>query len=80
MAIIYNITDVTSWFNKTKDDVLWAKSSLKEGFYSQVCFISQQIAEKAFKSLIFSLQKDFTPEEIKKTHTHNLNIPLENRK
>lgn len=73
MVIIYNKTDVESWLNKAKDDILWAKTSLREGFYSQVCFISQQIAEKAFKSLSFSLQKDFTPQEIKILRTHNLN-------
>lgn len=73
---IYNKADVNSWLNRAKDDVLWAKSSFKDGFYSPTCFVSQQIAEKALKALIFSLKKDFTPAEIKERRTHNLKTLL----
>lgn len=69
---IYNKNDVNLWLGKAKDDVLWAKSSFRDEFYSPVCFVSQQIAEKALKALVFSLQKDFTPAEIKERRTHNL--------
>ena len=69
---IHNKTDVKLWLEKAKDDVLWAKSSFKDGFYSPVCFVAQQIAEKALKAIVFSLQKDFTPAEIKERRTHNL--------
>jgi HEPN domain-containing protein len=71
---MYNKSDVSSWLEKAKDDILWAQSSLDDGFYSPTCFVSQQIAEKALKALVFSLQKNFTPAEIKERRTHNLNI------
>lgn len=48
-----------SWLSQAKEDVRYAQSALKEGFYSQVCFLSQQIAEKAIKSVILRKSKSF---------------------
>lgn len=39
------------WFAQAENDVAWAQVSLDAGFYSQVCYISQQIGEKALKAL-----------------------------
>jgi HEPN domain-containing protein len=41
------------WLKQAKNDLQWAKYSLEGGFYSQVCFISQQIGEKAIKALAY---------------------------
>ncbi|RIL11825.1 MAG: DNA-binding protein [Proteobacteria bacterium] len=46
------------WLEQAENDLLWAKASLKEGFYSQVCFICQQTAEKAMKALAFNREVD----------------------
>ena len=37
------------WLRQAENDLEWAEHSLAGGFYSQVCFISQQSAEKALK-------------------------------
>src|SRR3989344_4964039 len=42
------------WINKAKQDLLWAKASFKDGFYSGVCFLCQQIAEKSLKGFLYS--------------------------
>lgn len=33
----YNKADVNSWLSRAKDDLKWASSSLKDGFYPQTC-------------------------------------------
>ena len=68
----YNKTDVNSWLNKAKDDLKWANASLKGGFYSQTCFVAQQVAEKSLKALFYALQEDFNDSDIKALRTHNL--------
>lgn len=53
-------TDVAQlWLIQAKEDVRYAKSALKDGFFSQVCFLSQQIAEKSIKSVILRTSKAF---------------------
>jgi HEPN domain-containing protein len=39
------------WLLQAENDLLLAHVALREGFYSQVCFICQQTAEKAIKSV-----------------------------
>ena len=73
----YNKADVNSWLNRAKDDLEWASSSLKDGFYPQTCFIAQQVVEKSLKAIIYSLQKEFGTEDIKKLRTHNLKFLIE---
>lgn len=42
------------WLEKAKDDLDWAEDSFADGHFGNVCFICQQIAEKALKSYLFS--------------------------
>jgi len=46
--------DVKDWWRQTLDDIKWAEHDLGGGFYTQVCFISQQIAEKALKAFLLA--------------------------
>lgn len=46
------------WFAQAENDADWAQVSLDAGFYSQVCYISQQIGEKALKALALSRSFD----------------------
>lgn len=41
------------WLNQAKNDLQWAKHSLNGGYYSQVCFIAQQVGEKSLKALAY---------------------------
>ena len=65
-----------AWLVKAQDDLRFAESVLNDTFYSHVCFICQQSAEKALKGLIYSLQEDFSLAEIRKLKTHNLGLLL----
>ena len=42
------------WFSQAEDDLLWARDTLKSRHYAQACFVCQQAAEKAIKSLALS--------------------------
>jgi len=39
------------WLRQAKEDLKWAKDSLSAGYYSQTCFVSQQIGEKVLKAI-----------------------------
>ena len=41
------------WLDQAKDDLRWGSASAESGFYSQSCFIAQQVAEKALKALAY---------------------------
>lgn len=41
------------WLAQAENDLLFAKAALKGHFYSQCCFICQQAAVKALKSIAF---------------------------
>ena len=69
---MYNKADVKSWLDRAIDDLKFAESGIKEGFYTQPCFISQQAAEKALKALIYSKEPNMDLKEIKELKTHNL--------
>lgn len=47
------------WLRQAENDLEWAHHSKAGKFFAQTCFISQQAAEKALKSLCFSLGFDF---------------------
>lgn len=51
------------WLKTAREDILWAKHDLRAKFYSRVSFISQQAAEKALKSYLFSCK-----EKLVRTH------------
>lgn len=55
--------DVADWLGQAEEDIRWAEYNLSGGFYSQVCFIAQQIAEKGLKAYLLSQNK-----VVKKTH------------
>ncbi len=40
------------WLAQAKDDLRFARTAEREGFYAQACFICQQSAEKALKSIL----------------------------
>ena len=43
------------WLERAQDDLRFAEVGLRERFYSQVCFLSQQAIEKCLKgALVFS--------------------------
>lgn len=54
------------WLNQAKNDLKWANESLKLGFYSQTCFISQQAGEKAIKSIAYFQEYDVRGHSIAK--------------
>ena len=39
------------WIMQAENDLEFARSGLREGFYAQVCFLCQQIGEKAMKAI-----------------------------
>jgi len=43
----------SAWFAQARKDLLWGESSLSGGHFAQTCFIAQQVAEKALKSLAY---------------------------
>ncbi len=47
------------WFEYAEDDLKFAKVGLREGFYSQVCFLSQQVIEKTLKGLLVAKGKTY---------------------
>lgn len=59
-----------NWFKKAKDDYIWAKDSFDDKHYGGVCFLSQQVAEKALKAYLF-LRKE------KLVRTHDVERLLE---
>ena len=44
---------VNEWLSIAEDDLRWAKASFEDGFYSRVCFVCQQVAEKALKAYLY---------------------------
>lgn len=48
-----------NWMFFAKDDLAFARVGLKDGFYSHVCFLSQQAVEKAMKGYLISQKKDY---------------------
>ena len=76
MIPMHNKADVKSWLNRAKDDFRYAQSGIEGGFYPQSCFISQQVAEKALKALIYSKESKFEAQELKKLRTHKLLLLL----
>ena len=46
-----NLKRARQWKYQAENDLLWAKQSFTGGFFAQSCFVAQQVAEKALKSL-----------------------------
>jgi HEPN domain-containing protein len=47
------------WLRQSENDLLFARTALAEGFYAQTCFICQQVAEKALKSIVVRRARAF---------------------
>jgi len=41
------------WLNQAERDLLFAKETISKGYHEWICFIAQQSAEKAIKSLFY---------------------------
>ena len=46
-----NQTEARRWLAQAQDDLAFARLGLREGFFAQACFLSQQAGEKALKAL-----------------------------
>jgi HEPN domain-containing protein len=51
------------WIRQSADDLLWTKSSLKNGIWYGACFSAQQVVEKALKAFLI-----FKNRPLKKVH------------
>jgi HEPN domain-containing protein len=49
--------DPRAWLDQAENDCAFAKAGAREGFYSQVCVLCQQAAEKALKSIILAKKR-----------------------
>jgi len=47
------------WFEYAEDDLKFAYVGLREGFYSKVCFLSQQVIEKVLKGCLVQQGKPY---------------------
>ena len=47
------------WLSQAESDLAWARDSVRGNFYSQVCFVCQQVAEKSLKSLAIKRGFDY---------------------
>jgi HEPN domain-containing protein len=52
------------WLERAENDLRFAEIGLKEGFYAQVCFLSQQVIEKCLKGVLVAFDKSYP-----KTHS-----------
>lgn len=46
-----NCAEARRWVGQAEDDLRFARVGIKERFYAQACFLSQQAGEKALKAL-----------------------------
>ncbi|MDX1385693.1 MAG: HEPN domain-containing protein [Thermoanaerobaculia bacterium] len=42
------------WLRQAENDLEFGRLALREGFYAQACFVAQQAAEKALKSIAYA--------------------------
>lgn len=40
------------WLDRAREDISWARYNLKGKYFTQVCFITQQVVEKALKAFL----------------------------
>jgi len=41
------------WISIAEDDLRWAQASFEDEFFSRVCFVCQQVAEKVLKGFLY---------------------------
>jgi HEPN domain-containing protein len=51
------------WIKRAEDDLLFAETGLKEGFYNQVCFLSHQAIEKYLKAFLIKVKGSIEKKE-----------------
>ncbi|RME88676.1 MAG: HEPN domain-containing protein [Candidatus Hydrogenedentota bacterium] len=44
----------TAWLKQAENDLAWAEDSFQSGYFAQVCFICQQVGEKALKAVAYA--------------------------
>ena len=47
------------WLARAEDDLSFAQLGLREKYVSQVCFLSQQVVEKAFKAFLLAKGRSY---------------------
>lgn len=50
---------VRLWMDYAKDDLAFAKSGMEDGYYSHVCYLSQQCMEKVLKGFLVAQDKQY---------------------
>ncbi|MCH8206009.1 MAG: HEPN domain-containing protein [Chloroflexi bacterium] len=46
-------TNARNWLLQAENDLSFARVAIREEFFAQACFVSQQVAEKALKALAY---------------------------
>lgn len=46
------------WLVIAEEDLRWARASFESGFYSRVCFVCQQVAEKSLKGYLYAQKSE----------------------
>jgi len=46
------------WLNQAENDLRWGRDSLSAGHFAPACFVAQQVAEKALKSIGYARGAD----------------------
>jgi HEPN domain-containing protein len=47
-----------AWLEGAESDLLLAELAMREGFFTQVCFMCQQVAEKALKAHLLAVRQN----------------------
>src|SRR5439155_12335689 len=47
------------WLARAEDDLSFAQLGLREKYFFQVCFLSQQVVEKAFKAFLLAKGRSY---------------------
>lgn len=64
------------WLARAEDDLSFAQLGFREKYFSQVCFLSQQVVEKAFKAFLIAKGRSY-PRLHKVVELANLCVELE---
>jgi len=51
---IRELNEGRRWLEQATEDLKWARLLLKEGGFHLVCFLAQQVAEKALKAVLYA--------------------------
>lgn len=62
------------WFQQASYDLKAVEWNLQGGFYDTACFLAQQAAEKALKSLLYYLGARRTAQKNAKTPSESLRV------